>query len=317
MLSGEEHVRELMRTMAGRAAFVRNRKGGDGPNYFLRRAVHRIEKGLVMRPRRSVFATEYIEDAVQAFEASLAGNTDPSELRWARDVLTEYFRVVRCEGVIERAMARFAALAVPPGDAKSDAWIPYQRNLAESSPVSWDELEALSMRRRSVRWFEPRAVDRGLVEKALHIAALAPSACNRQPFRYILVDDRERIAELMKLPLGVGGFWQNIPFVAVLVGRLRAYSHPRDRHVIYMDGGLSAMAFLYALETLELGACALNWPDVPEKDERIAALLGLEPDEKVLLLIALGHPDPTGLVPRSSKVSVGNFAGYWPVGEKA
>ena len=36
--------------------------------FLLRRNVHRLEKGLLMRPRRPVFGLKYIEELVNAYE---------------------------------------------------------------------------------------------------------------------------------------------------------------------------------------------------------------------------------------------------------
>jgi len=61
------------------------------------------------------------------------------------------------------------------------------------------------------------------------------------------------------------------------------------------------MAFMYALETLGLSSCPINWPDVQPQERMMAQELGLAPDERVIMLISYGWPGPTGLVPFSSK----------------
>jgi nitroreductase len=61
------------------------------------------------------------------------------------------------------------------------------------------------------------------------------------------------------------------------------------------------MSFMLALETVGLSSCAINWPDVAAHDERIAQLLGLEPDERVVMLIGFGRADPEGRIPYSAK----------------
>src|SRR3546814_17097197 len=45
-----------------------------------------------------------------------------------------------------------------------------------------DQFEPIAGRRRAVRAFLPRPVDRALIERALTIAATAPSSCNPQPW---------------------------------------------------------------------------------------------------------------------------------------
>src|SRR3546814_11559371 len=45
-----------------------------------------------------------------------------------------------------------------------------------------DQFETIAGRRRAVRAFLPRPVDRALIERAITIAATAPSSCNTQPW---------------------------------------------------------------------------------------------------------------------------------------
>jgi iodotyrosine deiodinase len=59
-----------------------------------------------------------------------------------------------------------------------------------------EELLALMRQRRSVRHFAPDPVPRALLETALTTAASAPSGANRQPWRFVVVEDpavKERI----------------------------------------------------------------------------------------------------------------------------
>ena len=61
-------------------------------------------------------------------------------------------------------------------------------------------LQALMESRRSVRRFRPDAVPRELVRRLLRAAGAAPSAHNRQPWRYVLVEDpaaKDRLATAM------------------------------------------------------------------------------------------------------------------------
>lgn len=53
--------------------------------------------------------------------------------------------------------------------------------------------------RRSVRRFKPDPVPLDLVLKALDIARHAPSAHNRQPWEFVVVQDRQKIEELSKI----------------------------------------------------------------------------------------------------------------------
>jgi hypothetical protein len=55
----------------GIGAYERSVDSGTD-SYLLRRNVHRIEKGLTMRPVRNQFATDYIGATVDAFHGGVA-----------------------------------------------------------------------------------------------------------------------------------------------------------------------------------------------------------------------------------------------------
>lgn len=50
--------------------------------------------------------------------------------------------------------------------------------------------------RRSVRQFRPDAPSRAEIERLIEAAVTAPSASNKQPWRFIVIADRKKIAEL-------------------------------------------------------------------------------------------------------------------------
>jgi nitroreductase len=297
--------REQRAVLAGRKAYEDAAAPGSS-RYLLRRNIHMIEKGLSMRPRRSVFAKDYIEATVRAYRAAqgdIPGACElDRELQWANDVLTAYFEAVGGDPVVDRARKEFVMAPLGMDDRSSTPGLsPYRRVLGSEPPVSYDDLLALSRQRRSVRWFDQRPVPRDLIEKAIEVAALAPSACNRQPYEFRVFDDPALVHEAASIPMGTRGWVDNIPMFVVLTGTLSAFFSERDRHTIYTDGCLAAMAFVYALETLGLASCCVNWPDIADRERRMAALLELEPHERPVMCIAIGFPDPEGLVPFSNK----------------
>ncbi len=134
------------------------------------------------------------------------------------------------------------------------------------------------------------------------VGAQSPSACNRLPFEFHIFDEPEMVKKVSSIPMGTKGFSQNFSAIVVVVGKLRAYFSERDRHVIYIDAALASMSFMFALETLGLSSCPINWPDIEECEKKMTSVLvDLEPDERVIMLISVGYPAPDGMVPYSQK----------------
>lgn len=306
--------REHRAVLAGKQEFLQRRAEGR-ERYVLRRNVHMLEKGLVMRPRRDTFALDYIQETVVCFRSLLdrsdgACQADP-ELQWANDVLSWYFDVAASHPAVDRAQANFERLPLGLDPrATTPGLRPYRRDLARPATVDYTALLELAQRRRSVRWFEQRPVPRELIDKALLVAGLSPSACNRQPFEFRVFDDPKLVREVAEIPMGTRGWVDNIPAFVVIVGSLAAFFSERDRHLIYTDGCLAAMAFLFALESLGLSSCCVNWPDIAERERRMAKILGLEPHQRPVMCIAIGYADTEGMVPFSQKKPASQIGRY-------
>ena len=287
----------------------------DTSFFLLRRNIHRIEKGLVMPSRRPLFAVEYIGETVDYYTRCLENRGSDGTLRefdWATDVLHQYFASVQSHPYVDRARRAFKEVApVELGEA-----VPYKRGSVRSS-VTHDELLSLVRQRKSVRIFLQKPVPRELVDKALEIAALSPSSCNRQPMHYRIYDEGSLLREMARLPLGTAGFADNIPMICAVTGDLSAYFYERDRHSIYVDGCLSAMLFMLALETVGLASCPLNWAEIDSRDQLFEKTAGLPPHERAIMFMAIGYPDPEGMVAFSEKKDLSVLRSYNQASETA
>jgi len=295
-----------------------NRSARDvfSSNVVIRRNIHRLEKGLIMENRRTRFALDYIQETVECYTSILARSADTrlelGEIHWAHDVLSEYFSVVdKTHPLLGKLSEEFGRLPEPEKMEKSGPFVPYASSKRTGLSIpSYEDFLHLSQKRRSVRWFLDKKVPRGLVDKAIEAASLAPSACNRQPFKYLIFDDRELAKEIANIPFGTSGYADNIPTVIVLVGDLSNYFSSRDRHTIYIDASLSAMAFMYALETLGLSSVAINWPDFGLLESKMKKKLNLKLYERPVLLMGVGYAKKSGKIPYSKKKPLNELRSY-------
>ncbi len=305
--------REQSAVLRGRRNYYRNKGTIDRSTHVeLRRNVHRLEKGLIMRPRRPIFARDYITETIEFYEAAVrqqrtAPETmDCAEFEWAHDVLTEYFAVsARTDRTVEAARERFEAAGY---QAESTGKIPHPKQTL--SDISYEELEQLIMQRRSVRWYEQRPVEREKIDAALMLARQAPTACNRLPYEFRIYDDPELAREIAQIPFGTAGYAENIPAIAVVVGKLESYFSPRDRHAIYVDGSLAAMQFMLGLETLGLSSSVINWPDFEPLEAKMQKRPKLDMSDRVIMLIGFGYAHSEGMVPYSAKKELDTFRRY-------
>lgn len=304
-LLSRQFGREHQAVLQGRLNYYRSLQVVGKSSALLRRNTHRLEKGLIMRPRRASFAEAYILETIAVYEQALAQpELCSEEKKWATDVLVEYFSVVEDTPVIAKARARFTHCQAELTQTTASAGlllVPKPRSSYPELQVNTAQLESLFIRRRSVRWFLPEAVEQTKLEQAVNLASLAPSACNRQPYEFIVINDATRAPVVAKCAMGTAGFADNIPCMVAVIGKLDAYPAERDRHCIYIDGSLAAMQFMLALETLGLASCPINWPDIDLNERMLTKELNLRADERPVMLIAVGYADPEGGVPYSQK----------------
>lgn len=301
--------REIWSVFSGVRAHRTSEESLSGVVYKLRRNIHRLEKGLIMDPRRDVFALDYIEETVEAYlQMSASTCSDSSQMKWFQDVLQEYFSVTASHAIIDACRERFnGASGSEQGDEKS---VPLQRSEFPKACVSYEDFYLLCRQRRSVRWYEDKQVPRELIDKALLAATQSPSACNRQPFEFRIFDDPKMVQRIAGIPGGTKGFTHQFPMIIVLVGKLSAYEYDRDRHLIYIDGSLAAMTFMFALETLGLSSCSINWSGVEPLEVEMDNVLGLESYERPVILISVGYAKQSGKIPYSHKKELGEIRKY-------
>lgn len=298
--------REHQAVLSGKVMHAKELRIEKSNIYTLIRNSHRLEKGLLMQPRRAVFAKNYIEETVAAFEKLW----DPKKMecdkqfRWFYDVLSEYFKVVDSDAELMALEKRFLAKVNSFDtivDNKGVRSIPYKRIEASKPNISYEDFYALTRYRRSVRWFSDKTAPRELIDKAILAAVQSPSACNRQPFQYRIFDDEDSLKRIAPLPGGIKGYVEGIKTFIVIIGNLDAYFDERDRHVMYIDASLANMALMFALETLGLSSCPINWPDIEPLERRMETELKLHKGQRPLMCLAVGYPDPDGLVAFSEK----------------
>jgi nitroreductase len=127
--------------------------------------------------------------------------------------------------------------------------------------------------RREVREYEDRDLPEEVVRTILDAGRLAGSAKNRQPWRFLLVENetaRARLAEAVFEPANVRG----ARLVVAIVGRSG------------LDTGRCAQNMLLAAWNAGVGSC----PNGQSDPEAARAALGLGDDEEIAVVLTFGYP---------------------------
>ncbi len=152
----------------------------------------------------------------------------------------------------------------------------------------------LVMSRQSDRAYDKEhSVEPEKLERILEAARLAPSACNAQPWRFVVVTDRELSRKVGKAAAGLGmnKFAKDAP-VHILVVEESANitsllgGKVKDKHFPLIDVGIAAAHIVLAAESEGLGSCILGWFD----EKEIKQLTGIPASKRLLLDIIVGYP---------------------------
>lgn len=303
------YVSEFEAVARGRKIYAKSTHGQGGAplEARLRRNTHRIEKGLCMPTRRPTFGRQYLGQLVDDFAKLVEQDGNSSSIEWADGVLRSYFDWTAGQQIDWVRSARTVWSESRTGCTSAVAGErvePYRHWERPQPVVSYEDLMALSRRRRSIRDFSHRPVSMDVVLKCIELSLQAPSACNRQPFRFVLATTSDKKEAMLDLCVGATGFGSEPPVVGAIVGDWALYESPRDRHAPYVDASLAAMLFFLALETHGISSCPLNWPELRKRELAARQLLNLRTGERPILFFALGHPHDDALVPSSRKRSV-------------
>ena len=258
-----------------------------------------------MRPRRPIYAEDYIAETVALYAELVnkcaAGARDYTEdIKWGRRTLGAYFALTSGSEVIEAARREFEGIVVPQ-QLQVNGPPPVQRPDAAQYTFGVEDLLVVARSRHSIRRYLQKSVPREGIDAAVAVALESPSACNRQAFSFRLFDEPELVRQIAAIPMGIDVREETIPLLVVVVGDLGAYPEPRDRHLIYIDASLAAMAFVLALQVQGIGTCCVNWPEIGHLEEKMRKTIGLSESERPTMLISAGYPDPGSDVPSSRK----------------
>ena len=278
---------------------------------YLRRNIHRIEKGLITKPIKNIFGKKYIIETLTNYESILKSSKFiDSEIKWFRDVILKFFETVTHDKIICKAYDIFLncekmfaeKIANTKFNNETDCFAPFEVNkLKKSNTILIENFKLLCKERHSLRDFSEAVVEDEKINKIIDIAYEAPSACNRQSFRYIVIKNKEKISTVACSAGGANSFYKKITCLIAVIGDFSSYSHPKDRHLVYIDSALSTMQLLLAAQTVNVESCIINWPDSNVAEKKFFHSINLKQFERPIMLIALGYAKEKIHIPYSDK----------------
>ncbi len=147
-----------------------------------------------------------------------------------------------------------------------------------------DILEVIKTR-RSIRKYTPDSISEQEINKILEAGRWAPSADNSQPWKFVALRDpegRKRLADILT--------WGK--FVSQAALGIAVAINPKASECPVEDGAAATQNMLLEAHSLGLGAC---WIGIYGSEDEASAkkVLNIPEDERLLSIIAIGHPAET------------------------
>jgi len=169
--------------------------------------------------------------------------------------------------------------------------------------------------RKSVRDFLDRPVEREKIMICLEAARLAPSACNSQPWKFIVVDDRQLKNKLCDAAFSsiyfINAFCKIAPVIVVVISEKSKFLAQiggmfRGTKYYLIDIGIAIEHFVLQAEDLGLGTCWVGWFN----EGAVKSILNIPQHKKIDILIALGYYNSEKVRSEHSREPIDKIASF-------
>jgi len=143
------------------------------------------------------------------------------------------------------------------------------------------EFDELIIKRQSIRKFKPDPVSKEMIMEILEAARIAPSGGNRQPWQFIVVQNKEMIKKL-------AGRQEWAATAPVMI--LGLVDKGVQASYYYNDMGIAFEHIILKATDLGLGTC---WMGMMRRSDEARVLLDIPKELEVIIQTPIGYPDET------------------------
>jgi nitroreductase len=161
--------------------------------------------------------------------------------------------------------------------------------------INGNQMLEVILNRQSDRSYTGKSVEKEKIERIIAAARMAPSACNAQPWKFIVVNESELLIQLAEASsaklLGMNQFVSQAPLMIVIVrenanitSRFGGVVKAKDYSLI--DIGIATENICLQATAEELGSCILGWFD----EKRVRKILSVPGSKRIELILTIGYP---------------------------
>ena len=271
------------------SAWHANMKDDELRNYHIVKLYHSLEKSMSFRERKAESGWTVVYSLLDAL---IAGKISGSEIGFhdkkAPSIISTFLSLDKTNDNNEQVREKLSSYIFAPQDESYDLKTHYLEDFRQGI---LQHPEDFFLSRYSLREFKDEIVSDEIIKRAVSLALKTPSVCNRQAWHVYHSSDDDVKRSALKYQTGHRGFGEKIPNLLVVTADLKAFMSGNEHYQHWIDGGMFAMSVIYALHSLGVASCCLNWSQSPRNDKRIRTLIDLKPNHTVIVMIAVGWPD--------------------------
>jgi nitroreductase len=160
--------------------------------------------------------------------------------------------------------------------------------------VDGKDLLELIIGRQSDRKYSDRPVEKEKLDRVVDAGRMAPSACNAQPWKFIVVNDPGLVASVANAAsaklIGMNSFVAQAPVIIVIVREKSNMSSKvgatiKSKDYSLFDIGIATENICLQAEAEGLGSCIIGWFD----EKLIRKILSIPKSKRVELIITIGY----------------------------
>jgi len=157
-----------------------------------------------------------------------------------------------------------------------------------------EKILELIVSRQSDRKYSNKPVEEDKLERILEAGRMAPSACNAQPWKFIVVTDPVLIKALAEAAsarvLGMNTFVAQAMTILVIVREKPNFTSKiggtiKSKDYSLIDIGIASENICLQSRAEGIGSCMIGWFD----ENNVRKILGIPEKKRVELLITLGY----------------------------
>jgi len=150
----------------------------------------------------------------------------------------------------------------------------------------------LIKKRRSIRQFKDKAVEKEKIDLLIEAALRSPSSRSLNPWEFIVITDKSTLYELSCSKPHGASFLKNAALGIAII------ADPEKCDVWIEDSSIASTYIQLSAESIGLKSCWIQIRKRPYKDDitaekRVAQILDVPENYRVESIIAIGYPDET------------------------